>query len=238
VWLPCWKSPGSHVGNFALKHFESVAPLLDAGIQSKGAAQIFFAAARFYSRALQMLEFEPEFAYLDLVTCGEILANHYDYQSSDLHDPEVVDLLQRISQQMPDGEKVARQVGSRLRMIKRRFVRMVANLVSEVFFDGSESSEEFGRLKPEGFSERVGAAYDLRSKYVHTGVNFGQWVLPIGRLMNEVQVGQPLLSDPKLSKIIGLAPSVLGMERIMRFCLLRFAHCECTPIDARLDRNG
>lgn len=115
------------------------------------------------------------------------------------------------------GEHIARQIASRLFQIKRGFVRFLVGSVDEEFFSRRESSNASESLKLGEFEKTVGAAYDLRSRYVHVGVPFGDWVsnsFP-GRL-EEIQLGKPVLSDEDLAKLIHRASTLLGLERIMR----------------------
>src|SRR5437870_3840520 len=58
---------------------------------------------------------------------------------------------------------------------------------------------------------------------------------PDGNLMNEVQLGEPVVDDERLGTSLKLAPLYYGMERVMRFCLLRFIHLHGVRIDGRLD---
>jgi hypothetical protein len=41
------------------------------------------------------IDVEPEFAYLDLITCGEILANFYDYGPNEIYDNEAKAIFTR-----------------------------------------------------------------------------------------------------------------------------------------------
>lgn len=120
----------------------------------------------------------------------------------------------------------------RLLIIKKRFVQTITRFVDSGFFDRSESKYEFARLTSASFENVVGAAYDLRSKYVHTGIPFGRWVaLRLGGSNTEVQVGQPVVSDRDLGEILARAPTLVGLERIIRYCLLRFAEANGGYID-------
>jgi hypothetical protein len=114
-------------------------------------------------------------------------------------------------------------VSGQLLFIRKRFVITVSSLVNKEFFEHSESKEQFGRLTADSFDRRVGAAYDLRSKYVHAGIPFGGQVLRAAAIGAETQIGAPIVSDREFSKILALAPTLLGLERIVRYCLLRFA---------------
>jgi hypothetical protein len=190
-----------------LGELKRLAPLLNGSELPATFVQAFRGSAKFYLHALQNAEHEPEVAYLHLITAGEILTNSINYEMDALLDEETKNLIQIIQEQTPNGNAIARQISGKL-------------LVDVGFFDRSESREQFARLKAESFERTVAAAYDLRSKYVHTGIPYGRWV-SLSR--TEMQCGRPVVDDRELSKILAEAPTLVGLERIVRYCLLRFA---------------
>lgn len=218
-----------------LDRFGLVAPLFANLSLPEKVRRIFFAAARFYLRSLQMFDVEPEFAYLDLITCGEILANFYAYTADEIYDDETKAIFTRIRAEMPGGETVVRTLQGRMRQIKRAYVLTLTRLLKDSFFDTSECREQYGRLRKEDIEKRLKGAYDLRSQYVHTGIDFGRWTLPNGGILNEVQFGTPVVESREFEKAIAQAPTFFGLERIMRYCLTRFLHLNGVTIDASLD---
>lgn len=219
----------------SLNLFGRVAPLFtDESLDGKF-RRIFFAAARFYLRSLQMFDVKPEVAYLDLITCGEILANFYEYRPDETYDDEAKAIFSRIRAATPDGEGLVRQLQGRMRQIRRRYVLTLTRLLKDSFFDASECEAQYARLKKEDIDERLRAAYDLWSQYVHTGIDFGRWTHPHGHLHNELQLGTPIVENRDFERAIAKAPTFLGIERIMRYCLARFLHLNGVPIDTSLD---
>jgi Apea-like HEPN len=237
----CTAGPNSHKPRIdleiplRLEEFGRVASLFTSESLHPRFLHILFAAGRFYLRSLQVFDYEPEFAYLDLVTSGEILANYYKFPEEELFDGETKRAFERISLEMHKGDKVVRKFKGSMRQIKRAYTLTITRLINDAFFDRTESTQEFGGLKKLDFERRIKAAYDLRSQYVHTGVDFGHWMAPRGSLMNEVQMGEPIVEDNRLAESLKLAPLYYGMERVMRYCLLRFIHLHGVPIDDRLD---
>jgi hypothetical protein len=195
-------------------------------------------AARFYARSLRMNELDPEFSYIDLVSCGEVVASHFPYSDQDLYDGIALSDLAAIRVQVTDGEKVAKRMKGAMMQIKKKFTLAIRQLVQPSFFSVSESGHQLGRLTEERFEQRIKAAYDLRSKCVHTGIRFGHWVQPHGRDNEEVLVGSPVSENKDLQKVMKLAPTYVGLERIIRYCLLRFIHLHGVRIDDRLDGPG
>lgn len=186
--------------------------------------RIFQTACKFYCQAIQTVEKDPEVAYLHLVTSVEILSSLPNSTNDTLLDPTTTQYLERIEGELRDGMKVARHFRSKLLSIKRRFVNKILELVDDAFFTRSECQQQFGRLRQENFRKLCGAAYDLRSQYVHTGVPFGSWVSSsMAGTNSEIQVGRPVVSSKSYATALANAPTFVGLERIVRFCLLKSA---------------
>ncbi|MFG1279765.1 hypothetical protein [Xanthobacter autotrophicus] len=182
----------------------------------------FFSAAGFYRRALVTIEIDPESAYLHLITAGEIVSNLHDVPDEDALDEEARALLDRIAKEMSDGTKVASFLRGRLRGIKRRFVSVILSMIDDTFFDRREAAEQFGSFRKDDFRKRIAAAYDLRSRFVHSGYPFGGWInLQMTRF--EVQLGKPVVPDKEMAEVLARAPLFSGLERVIRYVLLTFA---------------
>lgn len=196
-------------------------PLLHGATLDVATLTKFNAACAFYYRAIGGFEADPEVSYLHLITAGEILAGAVVVPDDQLLDQELSLALEKVSSELSDGGATARLMRRRLFQVKRRFKIVLGGLLDDSFFERSESRYEFGRLTKDTIDRRLGAAYDLRSKYVHTGESFGGWV---SRAVEnaEVQSGTPILPDPDFVKILVLAPNFIGLERIIRYYLLRF----------------
>lgn len=54
-------------------------------------------------------------------------------------------------------------------------------------------------------------------------MNFGGWVAPRGKDNAEVQSGKPIVEDKEYGRILEWAPTYVGLERTIRYGLLRFA---------------
>jgi hypothetical protein len=230
-----------------LTHFGKISRLFLDGTVPQDFVNVLFAAAGFYHRSLQIFDLEPSLAYLDLITCGEILCNHTNYPDSTLYDPDVLDALDKLRAVPKVGEEAYRRLKGNLRQIKRRFTKTVLDLLNDYFFTNTEANEH-GRLTKsaihplwkEGKEEitvekRIKAAYNWRSLYVHTGEDFSDAVLPMRSILNETQVGLRRFDSATMEEAVLFAPTYLGMERIMRYCLVRFAHLHGITIDPRLD---
>lgn len=211
-----------------LAEISRIRPLLDASTDEVEAAQLVSTAGIFYSRALTEIEQQPDLAYLDLVTCGEILSSARSIPQNRLCDTQVRSILSRIEAELSDGTRVANLLRRRLFQVRRRFSEVLADFLDDYFFSHFES-RELGALKVDTIKGALKAAYDLRSRYVHTGVHFGGWMnLPH---QTETVLGTPLIEDKELKKVLCRAPTLHGLERVMRYALLKVA----SEAGARLD---
>jgi len=199
--------------------------------------QILTAASGFYARALRAAEDDPETAFLHLITCGEILSEFFRYEEDKLFlcRKELLRDFAEIAAKLDDGEKVVKRIKSNISHVKRRFTLTITSLLSEPFFAKHESRETYCALEADNIKRRVKAAYDLRSRYVHTGISFGRWVGHVTQHVEEVQTGSPVIEDKEFKKIISQSPTLIGLERIMRFCLLRFMQTNGVNIDPILE---
>ena len=193
--------------------------------QDQKAFTAFNGAARFYMRALQYNEQDPEMSYLHLITAGEIISNSVPFDSERLLDDDIINALKRIEGELTGGDKISRMIRGRMGQIKKRFIETIMSYTDQSFFLRTEASQNMGAFKAESFREVLAAAYDLRSHYVHSGVSFGHWISPSNnRFCAEVQIGQPFVSDKELGKILGRAPTFIGLERVIRYLLLKFCY--------------
>jgi hypothetical protein len=201
--------------------------------------RVFRGAAKFYLQAIQNAEHDPEVAYLHLITAGEILSHFHGYEKDRLLDNQTKQYLALIRNGLTDGPQIADFLSGKLLQVKRRFVETIVQLVDASFFERSEARMPLAGFKADSFRDSVSAAYDLRSRYVHTGIPFGSWVsLRLGGMNNEVQVGQPVVEDKRVGAILAKAPTFVGLERVMQYCLLRFAQLNGAYVEPSVEAAG
>lgn len=196
--------------------------------------QTFFTAGKFYLSSLQSLDFDMERAFLDLVTCGEILSNYFEYSEDEIYPSNLKEMFERL-----DNNGVSQQdinlIKSRLYQIKAKFSLTLMKLLNANFFNNTESLDDSTKLTIQNIETCIKAVYDLRSKYVHTGIKFGHWLVPQPAFMNEIKLGIPVVDDKDLKKILSKVPTYIGIERVIRFALLRLLHTHGIYIHPELD---
>lgn len=185
------------------------------------AVQAFVAASRFYQRALQAADTDAEAAYLHLITAGEIISNEYLPRDRMLDD-DLEAILKRVSEALENGPADSKLLRSRLFEVKRRFVTTYVELIDSSFFERREAVEQYATLQAANLGAVIGAAYDLRSQFMHRGELFGTWMRSLHG-NNEVQLGQPVVPDKDQKKALAHAPTLVGLERATRYVILRFA---------------
>lgn len=204
-----------------LRELSRFHPLIEGDAIDEKLSDAFHTAALFYARALRTVGSDPEVAYLHLITACERLAEAAPLKEIEL-EATIRTALARIEAELEGGARVARLLRSRMRQLKRRFAALLATHIDDGFFDRSEAGEVWQALRATDIPRGVSAAYDLRSRYVHTGASFGGWIEP--RYDNaERQIGSPVLPDREMAKILDRAPTFIGLERLTRVVLLKCA---------------
>ncbi|WP_041739921.1 HEPN domain-containing protein [Calothrix sp. PCC 6303] len=198
--------------------------------------QTFFTAGKFYLSSLQSVDTDMERAFLDLVTCGEILSNYFQYSEDEIYDSRLKEMFERLAK-IDANPKDIDLIRSRLYQVKARFNLTFKKLLNRNFFDRTESLDESTKLTSENIETCIKAVYDLRSRYVHTGIDFGHWLVPHRAFMNEIRLGIPVVDDKELRKILSRVPTYIGLERAVRFALLRLLHINSVYIHAELDND-
>jgi hypothetical protein len=196
---------------------------------------LVFTAGRFYQQALQLWDTDPEFAFLNLVNAGEVLVSGIDFDPSELEDESLTLLLSEIDARL-EPATAQKLRGKFFGQISRRFRKGLAKLLNTPFYSGGESSRDFLCLTPDNIEKHLKAAYSLRSRFLHVGTRFGSWVAfsPDGA---EISLGPSAYGDTEWKKLTALVPTLTGLERVIRFCLLRFIHQRTSPIHPLLDGN-
>ena len=227
-------------GNISLE-LQECTSIIDFTVNEKNEKlfRYFFSAAKFYLSSIKSVDSDLNKAYLDLITCGEILSNYYDYSEEELYDSDLQQLLEKLVSYNVTLEDIS-LIKKRLYQVRRKFSLTLINLINESFFKNTESRIEDAKFTKDNIDKSIKAAYDLRSRYVHTGFEFKDWIeIHAGSEyhLSEVQIPGliPNVDDRELKKLIERVPTYVGLERIMRFALLRFLHTNDVYIHSDLD---
>jgi hypothetical protein len=69
-------------------------------------------------------------------------------------------------------------------------------------------------------------------------MDFGEEILLLNNFLNQVPLGTPVIENKDFKKAVAFAPTFLGMERVIHFCLLRFIQLNGVNIDPSLNVSG
>lgn len=227
-----------------LQQLESVLKLLynpkELSEEFSSRINAFWHASRFYSSAVRLFDREPEIAFIHFVTALEIISSQIKVPRDSLFDKDTLDNLSEIKEKV--SESVANTFEKRLYQIRRRVVYTVNHLLNDNFFNKSPADEGY-KITKQDLEKRIKAVYDLRSEYVHGGISFGKWFESSHTGKNgEINIGTPLLpgrppnakKHTKLEITLAKIPTFTGLERIVRYIILSFAHNYIQPIHEAL----
>jgi hypothetical protein len=180
-------------------------------------------AARAYAESLRILPTDREIAFFRLIQAVESAAS-----SLELHDDEKFSHDSELLRHFEWLEKAPDARGRELAAFLRRRLYQVKRCVwlwLERHVDGQFYADEPGGLRADGLQQAISAAYDLRSRYVHTGERFGEWIDPApGRCGSQetIPAGFAELHENKnIRRLLARCPSYVGLERLVRYALNR-----------------
>ena len=124
------------------------------------------------------------------------------------------------------GEIISQlRVGRYKHEIGKNFTKGLMALLDDRFYV-TNAAGEFHRFDPDSMQARITAAYALRSNYVHAGRSFGEWKNPLSWREMDILPGKPQMEDEELAGLLENAPMLVGLERLIRYCLLRLMESE------------
>lgn len=191
--------------------------------ETSKANSTFWYAGRFYLQALRLVEDNPELAFLSLITTGEILASYFNYDTDELLDDDSKKLLQQLKDLGEEGSKLHRKVSKKMMGISAAFCKFLIDRLDDEFFERTEAKDRAQKLNKDDIKARLKSAYNLRSIYVHAGQAPTTWMsVSYIKKNEEVHQHSPALTDREMSKTLKRSPTFIGMERIIRYSLLKF----------------
>jgi len=205
------------------REIKTISPCIEELTSIHNKTKKITVAARAYAESLRLLPFDRELSYFRLIQAIESIVDSDEYTDTERfsHDKDLMRHIRWLENlDDPNGKKTAAFMRKRLHQIKRVVWLWLSNLITHEFY-----SKDAGAISAENLKQTLSAAYDLRSMYVITGQRFGEWIDPSeGRCENQETVPhwmEETCQDKNLWKILRKAPSFLGLERIVRFSLLK-----------------
>jgi len=78
-------------------------------------------------------------------------------------------------------------------------------------------------MQSRDFEKRNAATQDLSRRFVHGGASFRSRIASGAKNNAEIRGGRPKVDDKKFGRVLAMAPTYVGLERTIRYALLRFA---------------
>lgn len=177
-------------------------------------------ATDFYAHALRTYRSDPDSAYLSLVTAGEILA--------DAEQPAPEPFLGQQAREFLEALEAA-QVDAKWRAFAKknlfastaRFVGVLRAALDDDFFERTEAHTDTPpfRITKGKIDKALRATYAVRSLLSHAGIRISNWLH--ADQFYEVPIGRPVMSDQRAAKALESCLTILGLERVVRYALLR-----------------
>lgn len=175
----------------------------------------------FYTAALQLFSKDAVLAFVLFLSSLECLSQSLDVTDEELFGKDFWKKLCIIKNDLKGGEAFYKDLCSRLFQIGQRCAIFVDRYLDNNFYDNPECSDNIHILKREDIRKRIKAAYTLRSKYLHIGKSHGGWTEYCKHVGAEVVIGIPVIDDPDLKKMVMRSPTLVGIERILHYCLYK-----------------
>lgn len=186
-------------------------------------AKLFHMGAHLYLRALKSYHQDPDSAYLDLVSCGEIISAFFakvKYSDKQLFSEEILKTFEHLKGKGVETRFI-NLIRSQNRSIKKRFVLAINGLLNSRFFQNHETMDQPSSVPKNRIEDLLERTYDLRSERTHTGLDIRTYVKPFaGDELARHGTGHKT-RDTKYSM---QCLSFTGLERITRFALLSLLH--------------
>jgi hypothetical protein len=178
-------------------------------------------AAAFYQQALTLYSERPHLSFTLLLSSLECLLPLIKYNDDEIYDERLLEDLSTIGMKIEGGVEIVNRLKSRLFQIRRKCALFVRQTLDEQFYQSSESTIGFLRVSRNDIERHVKAAYDLRSRFMHSGRSHGGWVNAMKHAGAEIVIGDPVIKDPELKKLVVDSLTLCGLERVVQYCLHR-----------------
>ncbi len=177
-------------------------------------------ATDFYAHALRSYRSDPDSAYLSLVTAGEILADAEQPDPEPFFGEQAREFLEALQAAQVD-EKWQTYARKNLFAATARFVGVLRDALDDEFFERTEAHTDTPpfRITKDKIEKALRATYGVRSLLSHAGIRISNWLH--ADQFYEVPIGRPVMRDQRAAKALESCLTILGLERVIRYALLR-----------------
>lgn len=172
-------------------------------------------ACEFYRMALENYDERPEMGFTLLISALESIIDMRLYAEEEMYDEKLQSDFAAIKAECKNGEKIVSGLKKRLYQVRRKVAVLVDDFLPDVFFSQRECSLPFAVVKDRhDLRKRVLAAYDIRSRILHTGERSGIGFVAHDHQTSEIGLGRPVMQDNKLADLLCASVNLTGLERI------------------------
>jgi hypothetical protein len=172
-------------------------------------------ACEFYRMALENYDERPEMAFTLFISVLESLVELRTYSETELYDEKLIGDFKVIAANCPNGPKLVSGLKNRLYQVKRKVAVLVDEFIPDSFFVERETDAPFGFVQDRAeLAKRIRAAYDIRSRLLHTGNRSGISHIAPDHDGAEIILGRPALPEAELVKLLCASLNLTGLERV------------------------
>ncbi|MCD4785155.1 MAG: hypothetical protein K8T10_15170 [Candidatus Eremiobacteraeota bacterium] len=186
--------------------------------------QRYILAVRLYHKAIQMIEEEPDLAYLNLVSAIEVLCQKTDIEPISLFEvnPKLAKVLEKV-EDLDLRREIEEAALKRQGFIRRRFVAFILKHVEDSFWKEEKRPEPcYGRIEPEKLEELLKRIYDQRSKTLHNGEPFPPSIFDAPVMGAEIHFSLGMSKGEKKWEPKDYIPNLIFFERLVNHVLKNF----------------
>lgn len=190
---------------------------------NKDLLDVFWTSLKFYHLGLINTEKDPELAYLYLITSAEVIAGNEKFEKYDLLNKEIIKSIEYINNISVDAQNALKSILNCVSSISQSIYMSIMQYLNDDFFYTSENNLKPPSLTKEEMNKIIKSAYSIRSRYLHAGSGtYG--LLSVNDLDSNDETFSHIPSsiDAQIKRALKNAPTLIGMERIMRSVLIGF----------------
>lgn len=190
---------------------------------NKELLDVFWTSLKFYHLGLINAEKDPELAYLYLITSAEVIAGNEKFDKNEIFNNEIIKSIEYINNISEAAREALKPILNCVGSISQSICKSIMKYLNDDFFYNSENNLKPPSLTKEEMNRRIKSAYSIRSKYLHAGIGtYGLLSVNNFNSNDETFSYIPSSIDSQIKRALKNAPTLIGMERIIRSVLIGF----------------
>lgn len=229
---------------FGIKSPEFVSVVSGLAQASVDLVQAIIGAAKFYHAGLSLIGFDSSVAYVSFVSAIECLADyHYKSRKFDFDSvpkfEKVKGILEQISEANVAQESIVQLKGELIRserFLRQKFVLFLTEHATKDFWEIPDELYKYSTVFPaitqDNFEPCLKEIYDARSRYLHGGLPYPDYVDFGLRQKSSAHILTQLM---KLKRKHRFIPPLAWFERLSHVCIVQFMQRSLAPDIAQIE---